>query len=769
MDSRFAVVFPEPAAEQMIEHADSEIPEQSTTRKASEPPLSFLRISDTLSSISSFFRKMPVFLSSLVREKVGLSICAGAGAGLLMACGFLFFETGKEQWMLKQRYPQAMNWEERYLMYSQDLLAEGNVEKAEQMLLRLLQKESTSVTHADGLLLCAQTIEQLRQDESSAAEARELYERFLTRYPAEPRVPFARMQLAENFADVGYFPEANAEYQKMLGALREPEKADEIRLLLSRNHYRSRDFVRARNLLTLLIQESSNENLVRDARFLLGQTHWELGEKHHAETQMKALVRDAPGSPHAAAALQFLAQSALDEQAYQEAANYCIQWLKESPVAHGRPEVMLLLGRAKLGLNKADEAVKAASDVITFFPDSPVLSDAFMLKGEALESLARVEDSRNAFKEAAGFFPEAPLPLLELARIESEMGNLSEAIFLTERACGLDFENDSALVGLAKLYWKNGENVKAIRLLQDFTRERQLSPSIAEAFLLLADIQASLKDFDGAYKTLDRLLASGTTTIEQHVVIERQGDIYLQAGLYNDALEAYESAREKGAKSPAFSLKIARTLFEAGKFEDFLKAASSINQDSLSPAEKFDLLYLQARANAELGSFKKARREIHQAIALKTAKENFSTLALLMHINLQLGDEAEAARIHDVTRKLIGMEQAEAPFEARKIVLDWADRFYERANYQKAASLYSAISPPQFPLSDAAWALCQRGNCYFRLAQYSKAREDYSELERRYPDSEYVSVAKQRRTLLDLRVKRSNPDAGDAEADARID
>jgi tetratricopeptide (TPR) repeat protein len=429
----------------------------------------------------------------------------------------------------------------------------------------------------------------------------------------------------------------------------------------------------------------------------------------------------------------------------------------------------LLFGNARLGMGEPAQAAEAATEVVAFFPDSPAVAEAFILQGKAFEAMARADDAETAYREAVARFPQNTPPLKELARLNLARGDYSEAIRLTEMVCRLDPRDDPARVELAKLYWQNGENVKALELLTNFTRNCRLSPEIGNAFLLLAEIQADMNQLDSAQETLELLLAVGTTTVEQHAVFERQGDLFMQSGLHADALDAYHSARENGAKSAHISLKITEAVFAAGRIEDSLKEASAIDESSLEPADRYNLFNLQARAYINREDFQSARRLIHKAISLKTGRENFAVLALLMQTNLALRDEGEAARIFEVTRKLIMAETSEAPLDARQIALDWADHLYEKRRYQNAAEAYSSIILPQFSSSDAAWALCQQGNCYYQLGERVKAGEAYSRLPAEFPDSEFTQVAKQRKRLLDVMVKNSTAGREEQHADTRID
>jgi tetratricopeptide (TPR) repeat protein len=748
--------------------AGTTLHQKEAEEASAENGLSLATAGFDLSRLSSIVASIPDVLPSLVSGKIRFSIFAGVVAGLLVMFGFLFFDANKEEWMLKQKYPNAVNSAERRVLYSQELLQEGEFTKAEGILRVVLEGKAQDASRADALLLLAQAVEKKGDGEASIVEARELYQKFLSDYPADSRASAVRLQLARNYAKTQYFQESNAELERLLDGSR--TKGNEVKFLIARNYYDARNVPQAAKILKHIIQTPaqtfSDEIVSRDARLLLGRMYAEAGKAETASSSLKELIRDEPGTPHAASALRFLAQEALEHKTYPAAIDYCRQWFLESPLAGDRVEMMLLYGSARLGMGEPAQAVKAATEVVTFFPDSRAVADAFILQGNAFESLGRAEEAEGAYREAIVRFPQKTPPLKELARLKLKTSDLSEAIRLTELVCRLDPHDDPARVELAKLYWENGENVKALELLEDFTRHHRLSPEIGNAFLLLAQVQADMNLFDAAHETLDLLLAVGTTTIEQPAVFERQGDLFMQAGLHADALAAYRTAQENGGKWPHLSLKIAEAVFAAGRAEEALQEASAIDETSLEPGERYNFYNLQARAYIKQGDFQSARRLIHKAVSLKTGRENFAVLALLMQTNLALKDEGEAARIFDVTRKLIMAEKSEAPLDARQIAVDWADYLYKEREYRDAAEAYSLIRLPQFTPSDSAWALCQQGNCYYQLGERVKAGEAYSRLQAEFPESEFKQVAKQRQRLLGLIVKNSGEDQ---HAGARID
>jgi tetratricopeptide (TPR) repeat protein len=121
-----------------------------------------------------------------------------------------------------------------------------------------------------------------------------------------------------------------------------------------------------------------------------------------------------------------------------------------------------------------------------------------------------------------------------------------------------------------------------------------------------------------------------------------------------------------------------------------------------------------------------------------------------MQANLELGNDAAASDVYELTLKLIETDnpESQAPSESRHIILGWARHLYNSGEYARAAEAYSRVGTPRFPVADAAWALYQRGNCHFHMAEYDRAGEFYSRLATEFTDSEWVTYAEAKERLI---------------------
>jgi len=681
-----------------------------------------------------------------------MSVTAGIFAGLVVALGLFLFSLRQEEWVLKQKYPKALDSSERYVLHARELIHQGDYAGAAQVLDRLFgRKGDQPGVRADALLLLGKSLERSASDPASMARAREVREMFIQENPSDPRAPGAHLSIAENLARGGRYDESNERYERLMRMNTDMEKRGMIEFLIARNYYRAGAFHAAIDAMQQIRQKYEGTAAARDSMSAMTWAMVELDKPEEARRISDLLSTQAPGSPQAAAAMLAMAEAATKSGDYEAAIDYCMRWLKESPVPQDQVKIMLLLGSAKLKAGSPEEAVAIAFDITGLTTDLQSIAEAAVLRGKGLEALSQLEEAEASYVEAGRIAPEWSSPYVSLARLYWSKGELPEAIEYMERACRAAPLNDSLFMDLAKMYRQNDKKIKAIDILDEFTRERQLSVHIKEATFLLADIQLEMNRPQSAYRTLDRLLGLGTTDTEDAAVYERQADILARIGLYDDAFERYRMILDVGPGSRSIRFKAARAILDAGKPELCLDELSSIDIQTLPPGEKYNLHNMKARAYLDLEMFSDARRSIQNAMALRTKRENYSTLALLMHANMALQDDRAASQVFGVTLKLMEDIVAEAPHEARNIVLDWALRLYEQGRYDDAAKAYSRIQIPTFPADDVAWALYQQGNCYRHDADYEKAGEAYARLATEYPDSEWIQFALQGEKLIALR------------------
>lgn len=111
---------------------------------------------------------------------------------------------------------------------------------------------------------------------------------------------------------------------------------------------------------------------------------------------------------------------------------------------------------AHFQLDEFEEALEVSEQASKDFPD-----DVYFLQimGSTLQRLNRPIDARKVLDQACRTFPKDPKSRTELANLLFDLGEFDGAELLFEEARTLDFKNEDARLGLAKVwFFKSAKN-----------------------------------------------------------------------------------------------------------------------------------------------------------------------------------------------------------------------------------------------------------------------------------------------------------------------
>jgi tetratricopeptide (TPR) repeat protein len=705
----------------------------------------------------------------------------------------MYYDSGSELRMLELKYPGATGAYERYNLHARDLLDGGRYLEAEEIL--RTQAARRGGRDAETQFLLGRSLAESADGGTAGIEGRAILDDFIERFPADSRVPDAHGLAAASLARDGLHYDSIERYKKLLRMMPDADDADrgEIKFEIARGYYMADHFPAAGTALEDLRQEfGPATSIALDATILLAKMLAKYDQAEKAEAMLKELAENAPGTLQSSAALLMLARSSAERGDHERSIAYCERWFDESPEAGDRTEAMLMLARGRLGADSPEKTLELAVQVLADLnardsressfarADSGkggLLGEAGVLKAMAYEALGKPGRAESAYIEAFQMDPASPAlweAYRQLARLCEAKGGRLEAISYMRQATRNAPDMDILRIELAGLYRRNGDGRSAAAVLESFTHERALSPHADEAFMTLADINIEFGAPHEAFKALERYGTTGADSARKSDIFARQGDILKSVGLYEEAIEKYKMAIKDASDADALKLKIAETLLADGETRKCLDALARIKSDS--PRSKFDLLDLKTRALMELGEYAEARLAIRRAIALRSGRESFFTMALLMRAELELGNEEAVSEICDLTlrlmedadsptsssgglsgdslpdssRELSGEELDAAPAESRRMIAAWADELYGRAEYGRAAKIYARVKAPAFPADEAAWALYQLGNCHFRAGEMELASQCYSRVAEEFVGSRWVRLARARGKLIEV-------------------
>lgn len=192
-----------------------------------------------------------------------------------------------------------------------------------------------------------------------------------------------------------------------------------------------------------------------------------------------------------------------------------------------------------------------------------------------------------------------------------EKQNVGEACANYEMASLYDKNNIQAYIKYARAY----KNVNSKLALDKLTQLKKIDPAFTLADREFGDVYYSMNDFDKAASYYETYLNSGNKTNVSDLV--RYSMTLFFKGDYNKSLDLAEAGQKKDPKSPAFNRLVLYNCVDTKKYDEALKAADMLfNNSTDANISAFDHKYY-ARALKETKRYDKAADEFKKAIVLE--------------------------------------------------------------------------------------------------------------------------------------------------------
>lgn len=190
-------------------------------------------------------------------------------------------------------------------------------------------------------------------------------------------------------------------------------------------------------------------------------------------------------------------------------------------------QLLTQIAKIFVGVGQGDRAVTLLDRAIE---QDPTVSDAYFSKGLLLLNLKRLPEAEQAVRAGLARNPESPVGQYHLGRILLEAGKSEEAAASFDRAIAFNQSFEPAYLALASLYEARQDRDKAVGILQKYLRN--VNPRNRDIRHHLVRLYVSLKDYKGATKELDELLAEDPTDLDAHLrlaLIEGEQKDYARA------------------------------------------------------------------------------------------------------------------------------------------------------------------------------------------------------------------------------------------------
>ena len=175
-------------------------------------------------------------------------------------------------------------------------------------------------------------------------------------------------------------------------------------------------------------------------------------------------------------------------------------------------QLLTQVAKILVGVGQGDRAVTLLDRAIE---QDPTASEIYYAKGLLLLNLKRLPEAEQAIRAGLARNPESPVGQYHLGRVLLEEGKLGEATASFERAIAINQSFEPAYLALASLYEARQERDKAVGILQRYLRN--VNPRNRDIRHHLVRLYFAVKDYKGATKELDELLAEDPTDLDAHL------------------------------------------------------------------------------------------------------------------------------------------------------------------------------------------------------------------------------------------------------------
>ena len=146
----------------------------------------------------------------------------------------------------------------------------------------------------------------------------------------------------------------------------------------------------------------------------------------------RAIVADPAAEPSRAAALLYLAKSAMAAGELEEAEKSLEHFISRYPQAPDLPEAQYQKGRLLYMQGRYESAVQSLGGFVAAYPKSPFISNGYFWVGESLYAMGRLDDALQVYRKVVRDYPSSfkaeaaqyRASLIELGRRETELTKL---------------------------------------------------------------------------------------------------------------------------------------------------------------------------------------------------------------------------------------------------------------------------------------------------------------------------------------------------------
>jgi len=355
--------------------------------------------------------------------------------------------------------------------------------------------------------------------------------------------------------------------------------------------------------------KTTDRDLLREARYWLGETYYRLGRIEQADWAFRQVVQDAARSEQRPWALHSSGWTALRIGDATRARDAFSAVLGASTPAPIEPWARHGLGLAQYALGRYGDAVQTWTQLLERGAPTALARDVLFWHGDAL---GRVDEPGRAEADLKRFVDGGAHPLLATARLRLAWwalaaGHAPEALAAIRAYAppAASAERDWGEAGLALAWLANGD-WKAARDAAAGLGARR-SPLTVPLLLRLIRAAAEMPQTADVDAIVQDALAANLTPAARGWVLIAKGEIDRGKGNRDDARTQFDLARQVSGGTPLApqaAFRLARVNFELREFAEALTDLTALSGGGALPPElRAAVLHLQGEAAYQAGDY----------------------------------------------------------------------------------------------------------------------------------------------------------------------
>jgi putative PEP-CTERM system TPR-repeat lipoprotein len=370
------------------------------------------------------------------------------------------------------------------------------------------------------------------------------------------------------------------------------------------------------------------------------------------------------------------------------------------------------------------EPAAARRGIDRLVQENPQDADLLMLAGQFLLRSGDASGAAALLERALAAAPGLHGALLSLAEASYAGGDIAKTESLLRRAMESTPRDERAYVAMARLLALRGDRAAGRQLLE---RAIGAEPSALEARLLLADFALA----DGDTERMRSLAGQALSVTQRRAgIVDRVGQLYMRASLYDEALTHFNEAAAKGHEDAAVNAALAlRSLGRPDEARARLEAAAGRRKDWMVPVAHIVALELaQRRFDAALARVQDFRRGGGDPAVVEEMQGDVQRAAGKPAEAIAAYERAWKARPSDsVAVKLFRVRRTEGAIGADASLRQWleqhpddvtvramlAEHAVATGNRREAIAQYQltlAAAPSPAVLNNLAWLYYETGD-----------------------------------------------------------